>query len=186
MSWICIALSITWWLHILIYVVWPSGSAHPFLNNMLIAMDDAFPFSAIIAYAILSFYLLWATMKGLFRFGFRVPFLFAIHPIKIGGTFVNSFLFNSVLAMFMSFALTAFCSFAFKLYTRSTDINIIFALGSLDLKGIRYIWRYIYWGLLIIPILTVLVMLCQGRRKKLVANKKRPTNNVARCLYVRI
>eukprot|EP01091_Cochliopodium_minus_P018275 TRINITY_DN735_c0_g1_i1.p1 TRINITY_DN735_c0_g1~~TRINITY_DN735_c0_g1_i1.p1 ORF type:complete len:483 (+),score=106.04 TRINITY_DN735_c0_g1_i1:39-1487(+) len=173
LSWITFALSVTWWLHILIYVVWPGSNPYPFLNNMLIAMDDAFPFSAIIAYAILSFYLLWAAMKGLFRFGLRLPFFFAVHPIKIGGTFVNSFLFNSVLAMLISFALTAFCTQAFKLYTRNTDINIIFSKGSLDLKGIRFIWKYIYWGLLALPILTILVMVCKGRRKHLSQQRRR-------------
>ena len=77
-----IAFSIAWWIQILIYVVWPGGPLNPFLNNMLTAMNNAFPFSAIVTYGILSFYLLWVSMKGLFRFGFRVPCLFAIHPIK--------------------------------------------------------------------------------------------------------
>ena len=66
----------------------------------------------------------------------------------------------------MSFAITAFCTIAFKLYTRSTDINLIFNLNSLNLKGLRYVWVYIYWGLIGLPFLTLLVMACQGRRKK--------------------
>ena len=68
--------------------------------------------------------------------------------------------------MFMSFAITAFCTIAFKLYTRSTDINLIFNLNSLNLKGLRYVWVYIYWGLIGLPFLTLLVMACQGGRKR--------------------
>lgn len=45
-------------------------------------------------YALFAFYLLMCIMKGNFKFGLRVFVIFPIHPMKIGATMLNSFLFN--------------------------------------------------------------------------------------------
>lgn len=74
-------LSILWVLHVIIYEVLvppPTG----FLNVMFIGLDNAFGLFGTVAYAIFAFYLLLAVIKGNFKFGMRIPFLFEIHPMK--------------------------------------------------------------------------------------------------------
>jgi LMBR1 domain-containing protein 1 len=45
-------------------------------------LDNAFGLFGTIAYGVFAFYLLLCVIKGNFKFGLRVPFLFEIHPMK--------------------------------------------------------------------------------------------------------
>lgn len=153
-----IIISLVWFIHIILFVV-IKPSPHPFLNQFFIALDDVFGLFGTIAYGLFSFYLLWCVIKGNFKFGLRVPFLFSIHPMKVGETMVNSFLFNTLLLLLASTTLVQFCSSAFSLYNRFTGIDILFNIGTRNLLGIKYIWRYYFWGLVVLPVLT-LIYLC--------------------------
>lgn len=56
---------------------------YTFLNRMLIGLENANAgFIATVIYGFLSLYLLWCTTKGNIKFGFRIPFLFTLHPMK--------------------------------------------------------------------------------------------------------
>lgn len=62
----------------------PNGiPVHLFLNNFLLKLNEANAgFIATFVFAFLSLYLIWATTKGNFKFGVRIPFIFTIHPMK--------------------------------------------------------------------------------------------------------
>jgi hypothetical protein len=64
----------------------------PFLNSIIVELNNAFPLFAVVTYAIFSFYLLWSTVKGCIKIGMRMFFLVSIHPLKVGGTMMNRFL----------------------------------------------------------------------------------------------
>ena len=42
----------------------------PFLNSIIIDLNTAFPLFAVVTYAVFSFYLLWATIKGCIKVRF--------------------------------------------------------------------------------------------------------------------
>jgi hypothetical protein len=49
----------------------------------LISIEDAgVGFLSTIIFGFFSLYLLWAAMKGNFKLGMRIPFLFSFHPMK--------------------------------------------------------------------------------------------------------
>lgn len=65
------------------------------------------------------------TVHGLFRLGFFVGVM-AIHPMKVGKTFMSTFLFNCILVMIISPAVVQFCAWAFAMYAEGTTVQDIF------------------------------------------------------------
>lgn len=55
----------------------------------------------------------------------RVFILFPIHPMRVGGTLMNAFLFNVLLILVCAVSITQFTTQAFSQYARSTAINSI-------------------------------------------------------------
>jgi len=142
-----IVISICWLIHIILYVI-PQPPIYPFLNNFFIVLTNAFGLFGTLAYGIFTFYLLWCVIKGNFKFGLRIPFIFSIHPMKVGETLMNAFLFNTLLVLLASVTVVQFCTNAFNLYNRNTGINSLFNVGVRNLTGIKYIWYYYIWALL--------------------------------------
>jgi len=153
-----IVISICWLLHIILFVI-PKPPIHPFLNNFFIALDEAFTLFGVIAYGIFAFYLLWCVIKGTFKFGLRIPFIFSIHPMKVGETLMNAFLFNTLLMLLASVTLVQFCSDSFNLYNRFTGIDLLFNVGVRHLTGIKYIWYYYFYGILIFAVLGLIYLI---------------------------
>jgi len=147
-----LVLSLLWLIHIMLYLV-AYPPVNPFLNNMFIALDNVFGLFGTSIYGLFAFYLLWCCVKGNFKFGLRVPLLFAIHPMKAHETLMNSFLFNTILIMLCSVTVVQFCSDAFSLYNRFTAIDVLFNVGVTNLRYIKYVWWYYYWALVIIALL---------------------------------
>ena len=57
--------------------------AHPFFNNLLTGLEEGnAAFLSTAVFAFLALYLLWCSMKGAFKFGIRIPFIFRFHPMK--------------------------------------------------------------------------------------------------------
>jgi len=137
---IAVCLTILWILQILLYLLTQPYPFNPFLNTMLRAMDGVFPFFGTIFYGLFAFYLLFCCIKGNFKFGLRFFFLFPIHPMKVGGTLMNSFLFNVLLILICAVAVTQFTSQAFSAYAGLTDINSMFSLAVRYLMGLKYIF----------------------------------------------
>jgi len=153
-----IVISLCWLIHIIIYVI-PNPPIYPFLNNFFIVLDSAFGLFGTIAYGIFSFYLLWCVIKGNFKFGLRVPFIFSIHPMKVGETLMNAFLFNTLLMLLASVTVVQFCTNAFNLYNRLTGIDSLFNVGVRNLMGIKYIWYYYIYALLAFALLGIIYLL---------------------------
>jgi len=146
---ISVVLTLLWIIHIILYeVLRPPPTT--FLNAMFIALDNVFGLFGTLAYAIFSFYLLWAVIKGNFKFGLRIPFIFEIHPMKVGDTMMNSFLFNCLMLLLCSMAVVQFCTAAFSQYSRFTGIDEIFNVGVKNLAGIKYIWMYYFWAWIVL------------------------------------
>jgi LMBR1 domain-containing protein 1 len=159
-------LSVVWILHIFLYEVLRPAPT-PFLNTMFIDLDNVFGLFGTVAYGLFSFYLLWCVIKGNFRFGLRIPFIFSIHPMKVGETMMNSFLFNCLLILLSSMAVVQFCTAAFSQYARFTGIDIIFNVGVRNLRGIKYVWMYYYWALIALAIVSLfMIVVVPFARKK--------------------
>jgi LMBR1 domain-containing protein 1 len=142
---VAVCLTLLWVLQIFLYMFTQPYPFHPFLNAMLIAMDQVFALFGVIFYGLFSFYLLLCVIKGNFKFGMRVFILFPIHPMRVGGTLMNAFLFNTLLILICSVSITQFTTQAFSEYTSLTAINAMFSLAVRNLMGIRYIFLgYIY------------------------------------------
>jgi len=73
-------------------------------------------------------------VHGLFRMGFFVGF-FTIHPMKVGLTFMSTFLFNCVVVLVLSVAVVQYCAWAFGMYAEGTVVHSIFATQVSHLKG---------------------------------------------------
>lgn len=131
-------LTVLWLLHIILFMFTAPYPFHPFLNSLVIALDDALGLLGTVCYGLFSFYLLLCCIKGCFKFGMRI-FIFPIHPMRVGNTLMHAFLFNVALILICSFAVTQFCTLAFSDYTSRTDINSLFALAVNNLKGLKYI-----------------------------------------------
>jgi len=146
-------LTFLWLLHLILYV-----AVHPpitgFLNDMFEAMDSAFSLFGTVAFGIFAFYLLWCVMKGNFKVGMRIPLIFEIHPMTVGNTYMNSFLFNTLLLMLASITIVDFCTYAFSGYAKLTSIDLIFNVGVRNLEFLKYFYRYYYWGLFVLVFLS--------------------------------
>jgi len=117
-------ISIMWILQIFMsMVIVPSPGQ--LLNVYLIQFDTWFPMFGNITYAIFSLYLMFATIAGCFKVGLRVICM-KIHPMEVGGTYVNSFLFNMGIILLCTIPIVHFCVQAFEGYARNTDSFLLF------------------------------------------------------------
>lgn len=117
-------ISILWFFQIILYMI-PTPPISAFLNIYLIWFDSWFPMFGNVSYALLSLYLLFCTIKGSFKIGLRFLCL-KIHPMEMGKTFINSFLFNLAIILICTIPVINFCTSAFDGYARYTDAYFIF------------------------------------------------------------
>jgi LMBR1 domain-containing protein 1 len=154
---LCTILTFAWVLHILLYLVVPNRSVL-FLNGLLVALNNAWGFLGVIAYAIFAFYLLLCVIKGVVKFGMRFFFFLPVFPMKVGETMMNSFLFNILLMIVAAITVTHFCSDAFEDFARTTDANQVFVLSIGSLRILKYWFKYSIFGLLLVPLLTAIYL----------------------------
>jgi len=77
------------------------------LNKTLNGLENSgVGFMAMIIFTFFSVYMLWAVVKGNFKFGVRIPYCCAVHPMKPNETLMNSFLFNIWLLLLCVITLT--------------------------------------------------------------------------------
>ncbi len=119
-----VILSILWFLQITLSML-TSPSITPFLSLYLLSFDYWFPMFGTLTYALLSLYLLVCTIKGCFKLSVRFICI-KIHPMKIGGTYTNAFLFNLGIVMLSTIPLVHFCVSAFSSYTVNSDAFFLF------------------------------------------------------------
>eukprot|EP01007_Sphenomonas_quadrangularis_P001578 NODE_257_length_1725_cov_138.060859_g192_i0.p1 GENE.NODE_257_length_1725_cov_138.060859_g192_i0~~NODE_257_length_1725_cov_138.060859_g192_i0.p1 ORF type:complete len:521 (+),score=155.82 NODE_257_length_1725_cov_138.060859_g192_i0:34-1596(+) len=161
LGFLSIMLSLLWIIHILLNNI---TKLYPFLNIMFIQLDQVFNLFGTLAYALFTFYLLWAVTKGCIKVGTRF-LLFEIHPMKPGDTLMNSFLFNSMLILLTATAVVQFASQAFQAYASSTAIDSLFTTYVQSMKGINVAFQYFQWALVAIAVLAFIYLIIFPRRK---------------------
>jgi LMBR1 domain-containing protein 1 len=135
-----ILFSAFWILHVIIFYY---AQVHPFLNAFFVAMDNAFPYAAVVFYGLFVYYLFWTVLDGTTAVG--VNFLFIrLHPMERGNTPVTSIMFNTAILLFASFGVALFSSLNFSLYSRLTSIDMIYTVQMQYLAGLRHVWK---WGI---------------------------------------
>jgi len=140
-----IILSITWVIHIIIFIL-PPRPYYPFLNNFFITLEQVggansgFPLFGVIAFAIYGFYLLWCVVKGNFKLGIRIAF-WKIYPMELGKTKMNAFLANTWIILLCSVPTVQFCVRAFPIYARETSIDMLFGTQIEYMKFFKYFWE---------------------------------------------
>eukprot|EP01132_Coremiostelium_polycephalum_P005895 gene5895-7340_t len=162
---ICLGLSLGWLMHVVAYMWTAPEPFHPFLNDLVIALDRAWGFLGVIVYGLFSFYLLFCVVKGNFKFGLRLFFLFPIHPMRVGSTMMNAFLFNVGLILICCVSITQFCTMAFAEYTSLTAVNTMFATAVKNLWIMRWFWLVYVFAIFIMSILTGIFLFIKPRDK---------------------
>jgi LMBR1 domain-containing protein 1 len=144
LKWMCSAflgllsavLSVVWYLHIVLYVfITPPPTI--FLNGLFLELDKVFSLFGTILYGIFSFYLLACVLKGCMKVGLRFFFI-PIHPMRIGATLMNSFLFNVWLLLLCAVATVQFCFGAFQSYAQLTAIDMLLGVQVRNLQGFAW------------------------------------------------
>lgn len=148
-------ISLLWILHV---ILWNITKVSPFLNNFFIALDSFWSMLGTIAYAVFTFFLLWAVIKGVIKVGSR-SLIFEIHPLKVGNTLMNAFLFNTLLVLLASVTVTQFAALSFQLYSSATSVDALFSVYMVNLKGIGYIFQYAQYAWLGIAVISIILLL---------------------------
>ncbi|CAD8086320.1 unnamed protein product [Paramecium primaurelia] len=128
-------ITLTWLLHILLYVIITIDGIpfSPWLNKLFIQLDAYnVAFLSVFFFGLFTLYLLWCVTKG--NLVFSMPWIFKFHPMKINETWMNSFLFNIVLILISSVALCHFSTCVFSQYTRLTTVDLLFGTQIKYLK----------------------------------------------------
>ena len=156
-------LTILWLLQICLYML-PPEPVTPFLNDYFEWFDGWFPLFGVITVMLFSMYLQACVIKGCFKLGVRF-FFFTLHPMKVNGTYMNSFLFNLGLVLLCSLPIVQFCTIAFANYARFTNVNQIFGVQVKYLKFFSYFWTtnaFVY-AILGMAVLSAIYLLLKPR-----------------------
>lgn len=153
-----VIISVFWFIHIIVYV-FPNPPWAPFLNSYFRWFDTWFPLFGVLSVAIFTCYLLLAALKGAFKFGIRFLF-FHIHPMKVGKTYMSSFLFNLALVLMCALPVVQFSQAAFADYAAFAEIRQIFGVQIQYLQFFSYFWTkdvfiYIFF---VVSILTAIYL----------------------------
>jgi len=158
-------LSLAWLLQIMIYI-FPTEPLHPFLNAFFMSFDGWFPLFGVISVAIFTMYLLFCAIKGCFKFGLRFM-LIDLHPMRVGRTYMSSFMFNIALVLLCSLPVVQFATTAFEDYARFTNIRQIYGIQVANLNFFGWFWtNYVFiYAFLVLFALTTLYLICKPRDK---------------------
>lgn len=160
---ICAFVSVIWLIHIIVFMLL-DPPVMLFLDAYLPTFDSWFPMFGDLTYAFLALYLLLCTTAGCFKIGLRFLCI-NIHPMKLNGTYVNSFLFNNAIILWVTVPVIQFCIYAFSGYTSFTDAYSIFTVQIMHLNfyGMFYRFKVFTYIIFIMAMLTLLYMICRPR-----------------------
>lgn len=171
-------LSITWFIHILIFIL-PPVPVHPFLNDVFIGLEtDNFPFFGIIAFALWSTYLLWCCVKGNFKLGMRLLFI-KVYPMEIGKTLMNAFLANTWIIIICAIPTVQFCVTAFPIYSRQTQADLLFGSQIRYMQFFRYFFANEVFVFVIVILNGLTAIYLAARPKDVAAQIEAKINKVA-------
>jgi LMBR1 domain-containing protein 1 len=158
---ICIIVSLLWIIHVIVFYL---ANLHPFLNDFFVAMDNAFPYAAIVFFGLFVYYLYWCVVDGTTRIGLNLLF-FRVHPMERHNTPMTSILFNCVLMLFASFGVALFATMNFSIYTRLTSLNMIYGVQMQHLQGLSYVWKYGIYAWFVFIFCAAVYKLCTLKEK---------------------
>jgi len=172
----CGVVSIIWTVHIFLWMIW-IPPIFPFLNSLLDVLDSqVFPVLAWFVYLFFVYYLLIATLYGVFKIGSKVPFL-NFYPMKYRDTLLNGFLVNCGIMLLESVTICQFSVQAFSGYARYTSLEAMFQTYIGNMIYLKYFYlyvHYVFWCLIffgvVISILELIYMkwiapLCKKEKK---------------------
>jgi len=148
-------LSFIWLLHIILYSFMKSIGLEPissFLSSILTLLSKV-PFIGTALYASLAFWLLTSVINGSMKVGMKFE-MFAIHPLIIKGTLMNSLLYNVGIILFSSVAIIQFMSTALGGYAKYTTTQKMFGIQIQKLKYLGYGYKYFLYLYLILILIT--------------------------------
>jgi len=143
---IAFLLSCCWVLQILLYIFpqyWPDGASYIptfFLNDLITwgLIYSGFSLLGVIFIAIFGLYLLACNVNGNFKIGLKF-LIMEIHPMKVGATYMSSFLVNVLLLLLQTPALINFLALSFSNTIVLTDIDLVMNYS------VRYTIFFVYF-----------------------------------------
>jgi len=159
-------LSLAWILHIVLYSVMKSfdkETISTFLSSFL-SLLSKIPFLGTALYASLAFWLLASVVNGNMKFGMKFE-IFAIHPLVIKGTLMNSLLYNVGIILFTSVAIVQFMSTALGEYAKYTTSQKIFGVEIQKLRYLSYGYKYFLYVYLALALLSFLLCIFVPTKK---------------------
>jgi len=143
---VCTVMSLLWVAQAVTNLMMPEPPTG-LLSDFFVSLDSgALPFGSIL-FGIFAMYLLICMYKGNFKFGMRIFIGFEIHPMIIGRTLMNSFLFNCVMFILGSVAIAQICTKAFSTFVAGTQAAVMFNVAVDQLIYVTYFWQvyHIFW-----------------------------------------
>ena len=109
------------------------------------------------------------TLKGNIKFGMRKLLFMPIHVMKVGRTYINTFLFNLLLVMLCTPAIVHFMIELFESYMRLSSGVLIFTVIVRRMKFFRFFYKnnvffyiFLFWS-----ICTCVYLLCKPRNDRM-------------------
>jgi len=141
-------LTLMWVSHVVVYMFFFPPQSQ-FLNKYFIQFDEWFPLFGVLSVALFVLYLLFCVVAGNFKIGVRFLFV-ELHPMKINGTYMNSFLFNLILILLCTFPIVEFSTSAFAGYARFSNIYHFFGVQMKYLVFFSYFYtNNVFVGILL-------------------------------------
>lgn len=155
--------SLVWLLQIILGIL---TNASPFLSLYLLSFDSWFPMFGNLTYALLALYLLLCTIIGCFKMSMRMICI-KVHPMKVGATYLNAFLFNLGVVMMCTLPLVDFCTEAFAAYAVDTDAYFLFIVQINHLRFFRsfFLNKVFVWIILLVACAFLPYMIYRPRDK---------------------
>jgi LMBR1 domain-containing protein 1 len=162
---ICIVISLCWIVHVIVFFL---TGLHPFLNNFFVAMDNVFPYAAVIFFGVFVYYMYWCVIDGTTRIGLNL-LIFRVHPMERHNTPMTSLLFNCILMLVASFGVALFATMNFPIYTRLTSLNMLYGVQMRHLQGLSYLCEYGIYAWFVFIFISIIYKLCtlEKRDKKM-------------------
>jgi LMBR1 domain-containing protein 1 len=153
-----------WILQTVLYTL-PKEPVVGFLNNLFEWFDTWFPLFGTISVALFTMYLLLCAIQGCFIFGLRFLCL-SFYPMKVGETYMSSFLFNMGLVLLSALPVVQFAVISFDDYAKYSTIRQIFVvqIEYLDFFSFFYKNLVFIYSILIIALMTGIYMVYRNRK----------------------
>ena len=112
-----------------------------FLNDFFVWLEFSIArFVSTIFVTFFTVYILCCVIKGNIKFGLRLFFLIKVHPMKVGRTYMNSFLFNGILILWATPSVIHFQVILFQSYLFNTQSAFLFTFIIQKMKF--FVWFY--------------------------------------------